>query len=431
MSHDVVVVGGGLAGLTAARDLRAAGRSVLLLEARDRLGGRTWYRPFAGTEKLVELGGTWFSREAHVHLAREIERYGLEVTPSPTPVEFRSFVGGELRTGRLPVPPGEEGALARAYSLIREASRRVDVTRPLDLQGLGDLDVSLADFLGPLELPAATREHVSSWWAGFSFGCGADEVSALHVLSWVALFGNGTWAWDDVPAEKLARGTASLVDALAADGGSQVRLASPVAALRQEPHGVRVVLRDGSVEHGRVVVLATPLNTWRDLELSPGLSEPKRQAAREGHAGRAVKVWALAADVPDGLVGVGGDGYDWLCEEFALPTGRLLVGLGSSPARLAAADRELVERQVRRFVPDARVLAADGHDWNADEFSRGTWTAFRPGQLTRFHSRLQEPEGRLVFAGSDTSVESPGFMNGAIESGVRAASQAGRLLGAA
>lgn len=353
------------------------------------------------------------------------------MTQSPTPRAFRSFVDGELRQGTLPVPAAEADDLARAYAHIRATSLRVDVDRPLDAQDLADLDVSFADFLAPLALPRATGEHLSSWWAGFSFGCGPTEVSALHVLAWVALFGNGTWAWDDVPAEKLARGTVALVDALAADAGPEIRLAAPVAAIAQEPTGVRVTLRDGSVEQADLAIVATPLNTWSDVTFDPTLSGPKRRAAAEGHAGRAVKVWALAVDVPEGLTGVGTDGYDWLSEEFVLPSGRLLVGLGSSPARLAAANRVQVEQQVRRFAPEARVLAADGHDWSADEFSRGTWAAFRPGQLSRLHSALQAPEGRLLFAGSDTAVRSLGFMDGAIESGARAAAQAHGLLPAA
>ena len=338
MSYDVIVVGGGLAGLTASRDLTEAGCSVLLLEARDRLGGRTWYRPFAGTEKRVEVGGTWFGAEAQQPIAAAIERYGLRVAQSPLGTVYRSYVGGQAREGTLPVPADEADDVRRAFDHIAEASRRIDFGTPLDQQQLDDLDVSFADFVAPLDLPETTLEYLDSWWAGFSFGCPASQLSALHVLTWAAGFGNHTWAWDDVPAEKFADGTASLVEALAADSTAEVRLSSPVASIVQDQDGVRVTTRDGATETAALAIVATPLNTWHDVEFAPALSEAKQQAANEGHAGHAVKLWALAVDVPEHMAGVGSEAINWLSEEFVVPEGRLIVAIGSSPDRLRASD---------------------------------------------------------------------------------------------
>ncbi len=83
---------------------------------------------------------------------------------------------------------------------------------------------------------------------------------------------------------------------------------------------------------------------------------------------------------------------------------------------------------MQRFAPDARIVATDAHDWNADEFSQGTWMAYRPGQLTRFHSAFQETEGRLAFAGSDLALGWAGWMDGAVETGARAAAQVEEML---
>src|SRR6201996_4732044 len=104
-SYDVIVIGGGFAGVTAARDADHNGRAVLLVEARDRLGGRTWYRPFLDGEQQVEFGGTWLRPSPSCrHVWGEVERYGLDLIQSPDPHAFASYVGGRRIDGPFPVP---------------------------------------------------------------------------------------------------------------------------------------------------------------------------------------------------------------------------------------------------------------------------------------------------------------------------------------
>ena len=426
--YDAIVVGGGIAGLTAARDLSAAGKSVLVLEARDRLGDRTWYRPFADTGQDVEMGGTWFVERWQPHVAAEIARYGLPVTQSPPGASFRSSVGGQLLTGAAPVPFEDAFDFERGLFEIIAAARRIEFGKALDTQPLADLDVSFTDFLEPLRLPPATHEYLSAW-AGFFFGCHPSEVSALHVLAWVAGFDCSAWAWYAAITDKFGKGTRSLVEALASGAGVDWRLSTPVSRISQDDYGVTVTTRSNEDLSAAAAVVAVPLTTGRDLTFAPELSARKREAAQEGHTGHSAKVFALVENAPEGLVGVGwGGGLNWVSTEFTLPEGSLVVGFGTGPELLDVTSSDDIRRAIDHFVPGARVLATDAHDWNADEFARGTWMAYRPGQLMRYHSAFQEAEGRLAFAGSDLALGWAGWIDGAIETGARAASQVADLL---
>jgi phytoene dehydrogenase-like protein len=125
-SLDTVVVGAGFAGITAARDLADRGRSVVVLEAGSRIGGRTYARPFAGREDLTaELGGSWVNRRLQPGIRREIERYGITLTEDPTPENAAFITDGVLRS--FPVPADERRSRARLGAAARcvEADRAV------------------------------------------------------------------------------------------------------------------------------------------------------------------------------------------------------------------------------------------------------------------------------------------------------------------
>jgi monoamine oxidase len=98
----------------------------------------------------------------------------------------------------------------------------------------------------------------------------------------------------------------------------------------------------------------------------------------------------------------------------------LLIAFGPKGADLNACDVDQVSAELRKLFGDLEVVATTGHDWASDEFSRGTWCMFRPGQTTRLLAELQKPEGRVFFAGSDLANGWNGFIDGAIESGIRA-----------
>ena len=164
--------------------------------------------------------------------------------------------------------------------------------------------------------------------------------------------------------------------------------------------------RAGDEHSASAVVLAAPLNTWSDISFSPALGEEERGRGREACR-------ALREDLGScrgtrrrtSTASAGAAQLNWLSTEFNLPEGSLLVGFGCSPD-----DLDVIERRPRSpvrsrsFPQGAEVVATDAHDWNADEFSQGTWMAYRPGQVMRCATALQETEGRIAFAGSDLRI---------------------------
>ena len=426
---DVIIIGGGFAGVTAMRDLRATGRSVLLLEARDRLGGRTWYRNFTGTDQLVEIGGTWSVDRRQPHIAAEKKRYGLGTSLSPRPQTWRMSLAGTVRDNWLPVEVSEVADFERGiYHLIHD-SLRVDFGKPCDQQELDDLDISFEDWMESKNLSEQTRAFMSAF-VGLNFGCTPEEMSALHLLVWIAGMGNSPWTLNTVLTEKFAKGTRSLIDAMTEDaGGADIRLSSPVARIEHDPDGVTVTTRSGEIFRAPTAVVATPVNTWKDVEFSPRLNEAKTEASARYHPGRSVKLWSLVKGAPSYFASWSGEGgLCWLSSEFEIAQGAVMVGFAHSPKVVDINDPADVGQKVKAFLPDeAEVIGVDGHDWNADEFSQGTWRVFPPGHLTSLHSGLMENEGRLVFAGSDIAPGWAGWMEGAIESGTLAAGKVNEI----
>lgn len=420
--YDTIVIGGGFAGLTAARDLQDVGRSVLVLEARERLGGRTHYAELEPLGQKVEYGGTWIVPPYQPFVAREIERYDLDLTSSPAPENYAWVFGGERKVGGLPFPDEEIPACERAVALAIADASRIEFGRPFDEQDLADLDVSYETWLDRKEIGGATRELFASYGGALCFGVAPRDVSALHVLSWVAGLGNSVWNLFTAPSLKFSKGTVSLIDALA--GSLEVRLQTPVSSVEQRDDEVEVTTAGGETLQARTAVLAVPLNVWKDIRFSPELSEDKQTFTSEELAGKAVKVWVQARRTPRFFAGLGWNtSLQWLSTEFERDEGSVMVGFGISESECDPSDPASLARAVATYVPDAEVVDWWTEDWNGSPFSQGTWTAFRPGQIFRLGASSRTAEGRLAFATADIAVGFSGWIEGAIESGSTAAKQ--------
>lgn len=430
-TYDVVVIGGGFAGVIAARDLTEQGNTVLLLEARDRLGGRTGSTTFPGTDVNIEMGGQFIlDAETWPDMAREMERYGVEAGHVAPPNSYPTLFAGTRNPGPFPIPVEQMFDLERAVLHCVHAAARLRPGTPLDHQDVADLDIPLAEFLAPLELPPETYDFITTVFCLYAFRY-AEEGSALQGLHVLACMGNSPLTmWGAMDAHIR---TATLVDAIAADV-SEVRLSCPVVRVDQTGDDVAVTTAAGDLVRCRGVVVATPLNIWTDIEFVPQLSEEKRATSAERHgADRSTKAWVRTRNAPSfpfvfaapksnaGALALFTehefDDGDQLMAVFAL------ASYDTDEYHLDFNERGSVERTLDTMLPGADLVEFWSNDYISDPYSKGDWISWKPGRVSKSHSALGAPEGRVAFATADVAPKWLMMIEGAIESGHRAAQQ--------
>ncbi|MGO4535041.1 flavin monoamine oxidase family protein [Leifsonia sp. 2MCAF36] len=420
--YDVVVVGAGFAGLVAARELSQRGRHVAVVEARDRIGGRTWTRPEFGIE--LELGGTW------VHWTQpfvwaELQRYGIGILTSPTPEIAHWWSDGRAHTGT----PDDLLELLDLPNVLLGRESRALFPQPFDCRAIGaralsDADnISMTRAIAELDLPPVQQELLESFWT-LNFNGRLDDAAFSQALRWVALT-NGDWRvnFEACATYKIEGGTRRLAEAIAADIAGDLRLESEVRRIVETPDGATVELVDGSVLHASAVIVTAPLHALRRIVFEPELPAPSTSAIERGQAGLGTKIWARLEGERAPFVALGS--ADWPLNffqtEYIRDGSTIVVCFGPDATAAGPADLGLVQETLRRLVPDAVVLETVGHDWVADPYAGETWPMHRTGFLTESLASLQAPVGTIRFAGSDLADGWGGFIDGAIQSGLAAA----------
>jgi pseudooxynicotine dehydrogenase len=425
--HDVIVVGGGFAGVTAAREAALRGRSVLLLEARDRLGGRTWTSPWDGLE--IEYGGGWVHWH-QPHTWSEITRAGLEVVLSDDAAVAGWYVGEERRSGTI----AERDAIARRGWDMFVSGVEDALPNPHDplyaIDKLARFDrMTIAERLAELPLSEEERQVLVAELESLAHAP-LDDAGAVAVLRWHALSGYSLALTQYTGGRvTLARGTRALVEAIASAAPVERRFEAVVTSVAQHDDGVEVETRDGSLLAGAAVVMAVPINTLGAIEFVPSLSEAKRRALALGQASRGIKIFIRARGEPLLQNAIRPHHpFGYLDTELLLEdTEQLLIGFGYDAELCQVGDRRAVQRQLEQILPGYELLDATAHDWLHDPFSRGTWAIHRPGWYEHHHAAMQEPENRVILAGADIANGWAGFMDGAIESGLRAGKLAAEI----
>jgi monoamine oxidase len=257
-----------------------------------------------------------------------------------------------------------------------------------------------------------------------------DDAGAVSILRLHALAGRSLELADDAGGRyTFGSRTRGLIDAMAAQAPFAQWLSTPVDSLGPVSDGVEVRTRNGDVLRARTCVLTVPLNVLPHVRFDE-LSAAKRDAIALGQASRGIKLWLRVKGESRGINSISpGHPFGYLMVDRVLPDGtQLLVGFGIDAAAVDVEDRPAVQQSLDELHPGLEILDITAHDWLADEFSLGTWAIHRPGWYTRHHAAMREPERGLVFAGSDFADGWSGYVDGAIESGLRAARQVQALL---
>ncbi|MGW4112351.1 flavin monoamine oxidase family protein [Actinosynnema sp. NPDC004786] len=427
-SADVIVIGAGFAGLAAARDLRLAGHSAVVLEARNRIGGRTWTGTFA--DQSIEYGGQWFSLRQARAMA-ELDRYGIGLVTGgvAVPTSFYPTANG----------PREVDAVASNNHLVSLIARLFEGSQqyfpqPLDPFVRQDLlaavdPLTLRDGVNRLRLSAQDHQWLSAVTSIYSGG--TDTTGGLTALAqWWALCGWNQEGWDSLNAFRPVGGMRAVLDALLAESQADLRLNSPVAAVLDNGRTVEVVTTTGARYTAGAVVVAVPVNVWRTIYFAPGLPRAHSAATTQGvGVPNAIKVHLrLAPGVTTSAIGPAGAPFSWVIPQGDLANGDQLAVAFSVDPTLPLNDRAALEARLNTVLPGARVRDFRTTAWHREQFTRGGWALRRPNQLTTIVRGLQQAHGRVTFAGGDIAVGYHGFVEGALETGSRAASQVADLL---
>lgn len=440
----IIIIGAGLAGLSAAYELTQSRHDVTVLEARTRPGGRvyTLREPFA--DGLYNEAGAAYIPDSHDWTMRYIELFDLPLDPI-VPSKLASIF--YVRGNRIRSKPGENtewpldliseekrlglAGMRRKYveSVVKEVGGAAALDWPPE--GLKKYDrISFSEFL---RKQGASPAAVALLRLGYFdlVGDGVDSYSALYMLRNLAL--------SDSEKEYTIRGGNDLLPrAFAARLADRIRYGAPVVRIEHDAQGVRVFyLQAGS--HQRIsadrLICTVPFSVLRQIEVSPKFSVEKQRAVEQLPYNSYVRVFLQTRKrfwLDEGLEGRAVTDFppaSIVDGSFNQPgvRGILRTSMGGAEARRVAAMKEgerisFALGLMDKVHPRVRENFEGGASkcWDEDEWARGAYTWFRPGEVAALFPHIAGAEGRVHFAGEHTSAW-PGWMQGALESGNRVA----------
>jgi monoamine oxidase len=443
LDADFIIVGAGVAGLTSAYELQKQGASTLVLEARQRVGGRTWSGDLDGAE--VDWGGEWIG-VGQPRIYQLIKELGLRTFPTydtgKKVLEIRNKVSSY--SGTIPrMAPWKLIQIQVAIWQIDAWSNRLDLTNPWSHPEAERWDATTLDAVRRSFMWSADARATMDAAMRTIFGAESGDLSMLHMLAYVHSAGSITnliATESGFQHDRIAGGAQAVSLALVKSIGEQrVLLGQPVVAIAQDAEGVTVRALSGGTYRARRVIIAVPVPLGSQITFSPALPALRQQLMQRSCLGAAVKCFVRydrafwrergfsgEAACGDGPISVT---YDQCSEDGQAAC--LLAFVGGKFARTwhrrnpDERKQVILERLAKYYGKEARKpLAYAEQDWCGEPWSSGGPVVLFPtGTLSIHGPALREPVDRIHWSGTETARQCMGFIEGAVESGQRAAGE--------
>lgn len=429
----IVIVGAGLAGLSATRQLSCDGHEVLLIEAGSRLGGRarTVRAPFANGQ-YVESGAEWIDTNHH-RMRGLLDRYGLHLEGEGQ--QWTTIRRWLHRDGRLQSPADLGAAVYRELeafeAIVHESAATIDdPANPQHSASATDLDTSslanVADLAGLGALARLFHRRDSQG----EFASEPDEVSMLFVAQQRAVSA-ASGAGEAIRSHRLADGMDTLVQRMAAEVADSISTGESVLGVQHDNESVTVTTSRRRIRADHIV-LACSLVPLRNVQFEPALPEVVQRAVCELGYGTVTKTAIQFAERqwPGGYAtteGVTQRVYEPTVDQPGGSGVLMSYSGGDGGRRLAThseSDRLAIIEKEMRAIHGITAASTGGFSraWSAEQRYGGSYAVYRPGQVTAFWEALRRPHGRISLAGEHVATWT-GYLEGAVESGERVAAE--------
>lgn len=439
---DVVVVGAGIAGLMTARKLVEAGVDVLVLEARARVGGRTYTRP-ASDGTLIDMGGQWIG-PTQQRIGALVTELGLTTFPTYVDGKNIEIRSGEhfVYSGAIPMhDPMVAMQAVEAMLEINLMAQEVPLDTPWRAEKAEEWDAQTVETWIQANLPAGPTRTLLRLAVQSVFAAEPRDISLLHLLFYVHSGGSLNELVSvtrGAQETRFHKGAQAVSQAMAAALGEHLLLQAPVYAINQDEQGVHVV-SDTLAVHAQHVVVAIPPTLAGRIHYDPILPIERDQLTQRMPMGSIIKAHCIY-DTPFWR-------EEHLSGQVTSDSGPVRITFDNSPESgtpgvlMGFIDADDARIWSRRSIEERKAAVLDcfvrylgekartpreyiEQNWGAEEFSRGCYVAYMPtGVWSAYGEALRAPIGRIHWAGTETATVWNGYMDGAVQSGERAATE--------